>query len=115
MREAYSQRLMVGMKVTAKGGPCRGIYATAPVPFDWPEQEVRIVDEQIGPAVRNLKYRSIDGTVRQMLVEIPYLAPGEEVDALVTFEVTRRTMEAPDEGETSGYVIPKRLPRNVRE
>jgi len=36
--EFTPQRYRVGVVVTAEGGPCAGIYATLPVPDDWPEQ-----------------------------------------------------------------------------
>jgi len=38
--ESRTQKLRVGVSVKAVGGPCKGIYATMPVPADWPEQKV---------------------------------------------------------------------------
>ena len=61
------QRYQIGMIVTAQGGPCQGIYATAPVPTDWPEQKVEIVNEEFTTAVQKIDYRMVGGTVKQML------------------------------------------------
>ena len=102
----------VGVEVTAVGGACRGLFATIPVPLDWPEQEVRIVEEEISPSVQAIRYRTIGGSVKQMLVEIPQLTRGEKAHALATFEVRRRAILAPQ--ETSGYQIPKRVPRKIK-
>src|SRR5688572_393248 len=47
-----TQRYKVGVVITAPGGPCAGVYATIPVPTDWPEQQVKIVAEEISPSVK---------------------------------------------------------------
>lgn len=105
-------RIKLGVIVKASGLVFRAV-ATVPVPDDWPEQRVRIVDEEVSPAVKRLTYRTITGGggLKQMVVEIPQLPPGQEARALVTFEVTRSAIAAPL--ETSLYSIPKRLPREL--
>lgn len=108
-----TEQWKVGVKLTARGGPCSGLFATIPVPSEWPEQKVRIVEEEISPEVRRVKYRMIDGGVKQMLVSIPKLAAGTTAQAIVTFEVDRRPVELPE--ETDQYKIPKKLPRNLKK
>jgi hypothetical protein len=112
--EALVQQVRVGCEVTANRGPCRGITATLPVPIDWPEQEVRIVEEEVSPFCDKLDYRMVAGTVRQMLVKIPMLPAGEEARVVVTFEVTRRSLLPPD--DTSIYTFPdsKKLDKQTR-
>jgi len=110
--EAAVHHYKVGVEVTAVGGACRGLFATIPVPLDWPEQEVRVVEEDISPSVQAIRYRTIGRSVKQMLVEIPQLARGEKAHALATFEVRRRAILAPE--DTSGYQIPKRVPREMK-
>ncbi|MHB1035786.1 MAG: transglutaminase-like domain-containing protein [Pirellulales bacterium] len=107
-----TQKYRVGAIVTAGGELCTGIHATTPVPFDWPEQQVRIVDEEISPTVKSVQYRMIGGTAKQMVIEIPHLPAGDEAKALVTFEVTRRPILPP--ADTSVFVVPKRLDSRVR-
>lgn len=109
---ALTQRWQVGMVVDAMGTTCVGIYGTATVPTDWPEQTVKIIDEKISPQVSNLTYRTLDNGVRQMIVTIAQLNPGETAQALVTFEVTRHTLLPPD--DPSQLRISERPPRDVR-
>lgn len=102
----------VGMVVSAKSGPCRGIRGTVPFPIDWPEQHVRIVEEEISPSVRDVDYRDLDNGVRQMLIHIPFLAAGEEAKAVVSLEVTRRALLPPE--ITDDLRFPEKLDRETR-
>ena len=90
-----TQKYRVGVVVTAEGGPCRGIYATLPIPHDWPEQKVRVVAEETSPQVKALRYRMLPGDIRQMVVEIPDLPTGQQARAIVTFELERAAILAP--------------------
>ena len=96
----------------AVGGPCRGIVATVPIPMDWPEQEVRVAKEEIGPHVR-VTEKTTDG-IKQMVFTIANLPAAEEAKAVITFEITRHAMLPPK--ETAQYVVPdpKGLDRTVR-
>ena len=111
--EAQVQRWRAGMIVSAASGPCQGIQATAPVPIDWPEQTVTVVDQEITPGVK-MRYRMVEGTVKQMVVSIPYLPAGQEARVLVTFEVRRSAQLAPE--NTDVYQVPdkRRMKSNVR-
>jgi transglutaminase-like putative cysteine protease len=62
--------------------------------------------------VRNVDFRLVDGGAKQMVLDIPYLAPGEEARAIFTFEVTRSWLLPPE--ETGIFVIPKRMDRQTR-
>lgn len=110
--EEHTELYRVGMIISAKSGPCRGITGSIPFPVDWPEQHVKVVSEDISASVREVAYRDNGTTVLQMLVDIPYLAAGEESRALVTLEVTRRRLLPP--ADTSTLVVPKKPDRNIR-
>ncbi len=107
-----TQRWKVGMIVSASRGPCAGIRGTVSVPVEWPEQDVKIVDEQFSDPVGRIRYRTLDHGVRQMLISISRLNPGEKVEALVTFEVTRRATPVP--ADTDQFKIPEELPLEAR-
>lgn len=107
-----SKELRVGMIVSAGSGACRGIVATAPVPIDWPEQRVRVIEEDFSPNVQEIGYRQVGDTVRQMVLTMPYLAAGEEARAILVLEVDRTQLEAPT--DTSIFVIPKKLDKQTR-
>lgn len=104
-------KLKCGVRITASGGPCKGIVASVPVPDDWPEQQVRIADESISPLVKRVYYRHLGGGVKQMLVEIPMLPAGQTADALITFEVTKHSLLPPE--STADLQVPKKLPKDL--
>jgi hypothetical protein len=99
------ERIKIGMVISASGGPCRGIVGTAPVPTEWPEQQVKIDKEEVTPNIPKINYRTLaGGTVRQMIVTVPHLNPGEEASAMITFEVTRHAILPPT--DPTKYKIP---------
>ena len=110
--KAATQRWEFGIIVRAVGGPCAGLFGTIPVPADWPEQQVKVVNEQITPNVRRTSYRTIDG-LTQLLFEVPQLPAGETATCLITFEVTKSAQTAPL--DPSGLIIPKDPPKDVRK
>ena len=52
MGDSKSFRWRAGLIITATGGECKAITGYAPIPTDWPEQQVKIVDEDISPGVK---------------------------------------------------------------
>jgi len=111
--KSLTKKWQVGVKVRAVGGNVGALFGTVPVPSDWPEQQVKVVMENVSPHVKSVNYRTIEGGLRQMVFEIPQIPAGDTASALVTFEVTKRSMLAPT--DTSGYVIPKNPPKDVRK
>ncbi len=109
------QQYEVGVVVTADGGPCGNIVGTTAIPIDWPEQQVRIVAEDVSPFVQSITYRDIGATVKQMVIKIPSLPAGEEARAVVTVEVTRRSLAPP--AHTSKLKVPerKKLSRDLKK
>jgi hypothetical protein len=106
------QKWQIGYVVTAEGGALEGVTAYATVPMDWPEQKVRIESEEVSPAVKSIRYRTVASGARQMIVSIPRLAAGETATALVTFEIEKAPMEAPQ--ETDGLRVPARAAGELR-
>ena len=106
-----TQRYLVGVVIKAFGGPCKGLTGSVPVPKEWPEQQVRVVDEDISDFVRRVTYRDLGG-VREMLFSIPQLPAGETAKAMITFEVTRASVSPPS--NPSAFVFPKNVPKDVR-
>jgi len=102
--ESQTQRWQAGIVVRASGGGCRGIVGYTTIPTDWPEQTVRIVEEEISPRAR-VSYKMVDGMAKQMMVRIPMLPSGETAQVLVTLEIERRAVLPPT--DTSGFRIPE--------
>ncbi|MBN2296192.1 MAG: transglutaminase family protein [Pirellulales bacterium] len=111
--KSRTQRWKAGMTVTADGGRCNGIVGYAPMPVDWPEQKVTIVDEDITPGTK-IGYRMVDGVVKLMVVNISTIPTGQTAKALVVQEITRHMQEPPE--NTDQYKIPtkKQLDRKLR-
>jgi len=111
--EAKAQRWKIGVTITAVGGTCMGVTGYVPVPMDWPEQQVRVVKEDISPLAKT-DDKVVDGTVKLMVVKIAKLPSGQSVNALVTYEVTHHPQLPPEQPDQ--YVLPdvNKLPRGVR-
>jgi transglutaminase-like putative cysteine protease len=103
------------MVVTAAGGvSCKGLIGTAPVPLEWPEQQVRVEVEDLSPLIKGVSYRMVGPTVKQLVVDIPVIPPGQECRATVTFEVKRYSLKPPE--DTARFVMPnvKKLKPEMR-
>jgi len=111
--DARVSQWRTGVMIKAANGPCNGLAGYIPVPTDWPEQEVKVMAEEISPEVR-VSYEMVDGGVKLMNVRIGRLAVGQEAKALVTVEVRRSVILPPE--KTDSYVIPdpKKISRNLR-
>ena len=109
--QALTQRWQVGVVIHSSGGPSSDLFGTLPIPTNWPEQTVRVVEEDISPLVTATTYRDLPG-IRQMLFRIPRLPAGESAQALVTLEITRHSVLPPESPEQ--LVIPRSAPREVR-
>ncbi|MBN2473067.1 MAG: transglutaminase domain-containing protein [Pirellulales bacterium] len=110
--DARVQRLKVGIVVTA-AGPCTGIAGYTSVPIDWPEQQVKILDEEISPSVK-VGYQQVGTTGKMMVVQIPMLAAGQEAKAIVTFEIRRSAILPPEDTDVFELPNPRRLDRQTR-
>ena len=107
-----TQKWKVGARIRAANRSVRSAYITIPVPMDWPEQSVKVVEEKIPDNVTGVKYRVLNDGVRQILANVVNVKPGEQVEMSVTFEVTVSQIEAPK--DTSKFVKPKRPSRNIK-
>ncbi len=97
------QKWKIGMIVSASGGPVGRLIGTTTVPMKWPEQGLKLLGKDLSPGV-TVAYNKSFGTATQMIVNIPRVADGKKVHAILTIEVTRYTLLAPE--ETDVYVVP---------
>lgn len=111
--DSRTQRWQAGVIIHADGGPCNGIAAYIPVPIDWPEQEVRIVEEDVTPTAR-ISYQTVDQTVKLMVVKVARLPAGDEARALVTSEIKRSALLAPENTDQYELPDPKKMPAEAR-
>jgi hypothetical protein len=111
--KGLTKKWQVGVKVRAVGGSVGPLMGTIPVPSDWPEQQVKVVAEDVTPHVGSVTYRVIEGGVKQMVFNIPQIPANDTAKALIMFEVTKHSQLAPT--DTAGYVIPKNPPKDTRK
>lgn len=111
--ESQTQFWKVGMEVTAVGGPCMKIVGYVPVPVDWPEQQVKEVEEDVSPQAQ-ISYRKIDDDMKLMVITVPQLPAGQTAHALVTYEVTRSAQLPPEETDQFVFANPRKLKGPMR-
>ena len=111
--EATVQKWQCGVIINATSGPCTGLKGYVPVPIDWPEQQVRVLEEDISPLAK-INYEMVEGTSRVMTISVPQLPAGQQAKALVTFEVHRSPIIPPENTESLVLPDPKKLPREIR-
>lgn len=96
----------------SQGSPCNNIVGTVPIPMDFREQKVRIIEETV-PRNAKISYRNLrEGGARQLVMKMRQLRPGQQVEASVLLEVVRYSQQIPE--KTDRYRIPKRTPREMR-
>jgi hypothetical protein len=110
-QDPLPQKWEFGIAVRAGSGPCSGIVGTFPVPADWPEQDVKVADEDITPTVRH-RYRTIDG-LKQVVMEVTSVPAGNEAQCYITFEIVKRPQQPPL--DKAALAIPKDPPREIKK
>ena len=111
---AKKQKYRIGMSLEARpNGECSDIFGSVPIPTNYHDQTVRLIEEEYPRGVR-IDYRNLkDGECRQMIMRMKTLKPGEKAEVTVTLEVTRFE-ESPPENKDA-YSIPKPAPKEVRD
>lgn len=112
-KETTVERWKIGMVVNAQAGACADLHGTVALPVDWPEQDVKVLEEDISPFVSNTNYRTVD-TVNQIVIDIARLPAGQEATVLLTYEITRRSQLPPDDTRSLVKPNPKKLPKAIR-
>ena len=114
--ETTVTKYRVGTTIDARNGPVQQILAMVAIPFNCPEQDVQLVQEDISRHVDQVDYRSLGafagGGAQQMLISIPRLPGREEARAILTFEVHTRTILPPE--DPSSLKIPTKPSRELK-
>jgi len=74
-----------------------GITATVPVPMDWPEQTVRLLDDHRSKDVGNFRHRDLTKEAKQLQFKINRMSSEQDAVAYQQFEVMRRPIIKPKE------------------
>ena len=109
----HVERWRVGVVVTAAGGDCIDVAGDVQLPVDWPEQQVKVVEEDFSAFARNASYRMVD-TVKELLITMPQIPGGQESRALITFEITRYPQSPPEGTSVLQKAETRKLPKDIR-
>jgi len=94
-------------------GPANSMLVTMPIPTNWPEQSVAIVEEDIPANIAKVTYRDLESGVRQIVAAVPQIRAREEIKISVTVEVlTSQIIAAPQPSE---FIRPKTNHREGRK
>ncbi len=107
-----TQRWRIGLHLETNGSTCRDILATFPVPMDWPEQTVKVVDQDIDSRVDRWATRDLPGGARQIVLTIPQVLRGTDPKITFDLEVTRFRTVGPE--QTDDLVIPAKLSNDLK-
>lgn len=110
---AREQKFRYGMCFEARpGGECTNIFGSIPIPIDWPEQRVRVIEEDFPNGAR-IGYRDLkEGGCRELVFKMNRLKAGQKIEASVILEIIRSEQSPP--AETASLKIPKRVPKELR-
>ncbi len=105
----------IGVRITANGN-ASGITATAPIPVDWPEQQVEIVSQHKSDPVGRISIKNLTNDSRQMLCKINRLESGQVAEAVVRLRITKSHIAAPADPSQLKFAttVPSRLKQYLR-
>ena len=109
----HVERWRIGVTIVAGGGPCTDISGFFQLPVDWPEQQVKVIEEEISPFFLEKDYRMVD-TVKEMTFAAPQLPAGQEARISLTFEIRRSTQSPPEDTKSLKKLDAKKLPKDLR-
>lgn len=95
----------VGFQAVAVKKSATQVLITLPVPSDWPEQTVSVIEETIPTDMGSIKDRELNSGVKQLFVTVPRLRPGTEVRMLMTYQVKTSQVNPPP--NTAVFLRPK--------
>lgn len=99
-----------GLEVKASAN-ARGIAASVPVPREWPEQEIEILEEVTTDGIGRLKVTSKTKWTKQMDFRISRMRGGQTETAYIRYRIKKKMIKAPQ--DTSVFEIAKKPPSNL--
>jgi hypothetical protein len=88
------------------------VFATFPIPRDWPEQTVTLSSQTIDNAVSKWELREVAEGAKQVALSMDQVAARSEVELTLDFAIERRRILPPT--VTDDLVLPKRNDRDLR-
>jgi hypothetical protein len=107
-------RWRVGAQIM--GGPegrSKELFVSIPVPTDWPEQRVVLVEQKVAPQFQQADFRVIDQGVTQFVAVLPTANPNQTYEISLVYEIEVHPMAAPQ--DPASYRFPRKaVPKIIR-
>jgi hypothetical protein len=91
---------------------CTDVFATFPVPMNWPEQKVTVTGRTIDPQVTAWDTRELGGGVKQVILKMARVPAGSTVEMTFNIAIERFRILGPT--QTDDLVIPAKISRDLR-
>lgn len=91
---------------------CSNVFATFPVPRDWPEQTVTVVGQHIDPLVTKWLVRDVTSGAKQVALSMARVPAGSTVQMTLDLKVERTQISL--SGPIDDLIIPKRNERDLK-
>ncbi|MFK7770120.1 MAG: transglutaminase family protein [Mariniblastus sp.] len=85
----------IGAVVVGGSSSARDMILTIPLPNDWPEQTVTLMEEKIPSNSATANYRDMKSGVRQLVVKIPKIRANQQIPIAITILVSTSQVEGP--------------------
>lgn len=103
----------VGVQIKTGSSSASKFLVTIPIPVNWPEQRVELLEENVPEEVRSVKLRSLNSGVQQLVIDIPRIKANQLVELTMLYRVDVGQVQGPKEPLT--LRIPKKPPRDAKE
>ena len=100
-----------GVKVDSTGSG-KQILVSAPIPREWPEQQLELIAEDKTPNVGRFAKKDITKYARQFSYPINRMGAGDSATGLIRFKVKKRYIAAPK--DVSQYRIAKKVSKKLK-
>ena len=91
---------------------CTNVFATFPVPMNWPEQKVTVTGRTIDSQVTAWDTRELGGGVKQVMLKMARVPAGSTVEMTFNIAIERSRIIGPT--QTDDLVIPAKVGRDLR-
>ena len=88
MMEPVKQNWRVGVQIKAGRSSAKDFLVTLPIPTNWPEQQVTLLEEKIPVEIRSVKHRTLNSGVEQLVIEIPRIQANQLIELTMLYQVT---------------------------
>ena len=102
-----------GIRIGCAGGYARTTRANAPVPIEWPEQEVELYEETKSNNIKKIYVKKLKKNASYMAFAVPMLGNGSQAEAILRYRINRKNTLRPD--DTDQFQFAKKMPRSVKE